>query len=1093
MVLVGIIALLAAAPACQAGAGDEFFEKEIRPILAEHCQRCHGDAKPKGGLRLTARARLLKGGDSGPAAVAGNTDESLLIKAVRYTDELRMPPKGKLPQRQIDALTRWVQSGLPWPEANATSVAAGGKFVITPEQKQFWSFQPIKPTLPPAVRDAAWAQSEVDRYVLAALETRGLRPAAPADRRTLVRRVTFDLTGLPPTPEEVEAFVNDPRPDAYPRLVDRLLASPAYGERWGRHWLDLARYTDSFDARITGTSEMDCGDAWRYRDWVVNAFNRDLPYNRFLTDQIAGDLVPGDEASQRDGIIATTFLTIGNWGGGDADKEKLLTDIADDQVDVVSRTFLGITLACARCHDHKFDPFSQADYYGLAGIFFSTHILANVGPKTNGPPMLRVALEGPTELARQRQHQKQLAAAEKQLKQTAENHYRAFVNQQQARTAEYLLAAEDYRSQASPGLAIEEFASRRGLHGFALRQWLEYLGRDDIYPLMTRPIRDVLGKAGVHGWRGEPECPSLLVNTTQAEVSLLTFTLPPHAVSVHPGPSNGVVVGWRSPMAGTVRIRGKVSDADAACGDGIAWAIDLRSAGLRRELAAGEIPNGGSQPFELGRGAPNLAAIAVRPGDRIELVVLPRANYVCDTTVVDLEIALADGSRIWNLAGDLVPDPHVGGQGNPHADRYGNPGVWSFMDMANSHRGTADANRPELAAWERAVAEARTGKTSRKVLEQAARSATKSLAFEKSRSPYWIKRPEDEAALSAEARMELRRLRQEIVSLRKTTFPPPEFANGAQEGGVPGSSHAGVHDVRIHIRGRYDRLGELVPRRFPEVLVADAPKAIQGGSGRLELARWLTRADNPLTARVMVNRIWQQHFGRGIVPTPSNFGKLGRPPTHPELLDYLAGEFIRSGWSIKHVHRLLLLSATYQQSSDAAPQTQKIDPDNNLLERMSRRRLEAESIRDSVLAVAGSLIRQSSGPAVRDFNAPRRTLYLMTIRSDRSGFGPLFDVADSTAPVEARTTSTVAPQALFLLNSPFILQQTRLLAQRIMAEGMDDRSRLTRAYALLYGRPPQVDEMQVGLEYLASAAATGRAWEEYCQVLLCANEFLYID
>ncbi len=507
------------------------------------------------------------------------------------------------------------------------------------------------------MRDTTWARSDLDRFILAALEAKGLRPAKPADKRTLLRRATFDLTGLPPTPEEVHAFLRDDAPDAFARVVDRLLASPAYGERWGRHWLDLVRYTDSFDARGLG-GEMDCADAWRYRDWVVRAFNRDLPYDQFLTLQIAGDLVPSPEGLNADGIIATGLLALGNWGGGDADKEKLLTDIADDQVDVVSRTFLGLTMACARCHDHKFDPISTADYYGLAGIFFSTHILPNVGPKTNGPPMLRIPLLPPAQLE-------------------------------------------------------------------ALRK--------------QKPV------------------------------------------------------------------------------------------------------------------------------------------------------------------------------------------------------------------------------------------------------------------------------------------PPIPYANGAQEGGVPGSPHAGTHDVRIHIRGRYDRLGELVPRRFPEILAGRQQKPIANGSGRLDLAHWLTRPDHPLTARVMVNRIWQHHFGEGLVRTPSNFGKLGRPPTHPELLDFLASDFVRSDWSIKHMHRLLLLSATYQQASDSEPDTFKSDPDNLLLGRMNRRRLEAEALRDSVLAVSGRLDRTAGGPAVRDFAAPRRTLYLTTIRSDRSGFGPLFDTADPTAPVEKRTISTVAPQALFLLNHPFML------------------------------------------------------------------------
>src|SRR5262249_24276064 len=324
---------------------------------------------------------------------------------------------------EIDVLTRWVKMGLPWPDSSSKPIVSGPKFRITDEQRKFWAFQSVKVTPPPAVKDKAWPRSDLDRYILAGLEAKELRPAKPADKRPLLRRATFDLTGLPPTPEEIDAFLKDDAPDAFRRVVDRLLASPAYGERWGRHWLDLVRYTDSFDARGLRGS-MDFADAWRYRAWVVNAFNRDMPYDRFLTYQIAGDLLPG--GFDRDGVIATGLLALGNWGGGDADKEKLLTDIADDQVDVVSRTFLGLTMACARCHNHKFDPLSQADYYGLAGIFFSTHILPNVGPKTDGPPMLRIPLVPPEELARRTRIQGRLAALDKEIAAASEQAYRSF-------------------------------------------------------------------------------------------------------------------------------------------------------------------------------------------------------------------------------------------------------------------------------------------------------------------------------------------------------------------------------------------------------------------------------------------------------------------------------------------------------------------------------------------------------------------------------------------------------------------------------------------------------------------------------------------
>jgi hypothetical protein len=566
----------------------------------------------------------------------------------------------------------------------------------------------------------------------------------------------------------------------------------------------LVRYTDSFDARILNGpgNVMDITEAWRYRDWVVNALNRDLPYDQFIVDQIAGDILAGQSRDHHQSeprpsgsgsgsdvqkTIATGMLAIGDWGGGDADKEKLLTDIVDDQIDVIGRSILGLTIGCARCHDHKFDPIPTADYYSLAGIFFSTHILPNVGPKTDGPPMLRILLGSPQEIERQVRYTARVMALEKRVQATTPTRYQ-------------------------------------------------------------------------------------------------------------------------------------------------------------------------------------------------------------------------------ELARNLLPE------------------------------------------------------TTRSIL----------IAAEKAR---------------------LAGLQAELAELKKYAPPPLPFINGAQEGGVPDSPHAGIHDVRVHIRGSYSRLGESAPRRFPRIVAGDYQPPIREGSGRLQLARWLVTPDNPLTARIMVNRIWQHHFGQGIVRTPSNFGKQGERPTHPELLDYLAKQFIESSWSIKAMHRLIMLSAVYQQASEPLPETREADPDNRFFGRMNRQRLEAEAIRDNLLAVSGRLNSTMGGKATRDFNSPRRSLYHMTIRSDRSGFGPLFDMADSTAPVATRTISTVAPQALFLLNHPFVLEQKAALARRILqdAQANDDKTRIEKTYLLLYGRPPTEEELRIGLEFLARQRSPKEAWGAYCEILLCANELIYVD
>jgi hypothetical protein len=1085
LTLVALFSLALAVPAraqAPSPAAVEFFEKEVRPLLVERCLKCHGDQKPKGGLQLTSQAAVLKGGDTGRAAVAGKPDESLLIQAVRHNGDLKMPPKEKLKDREIETLTRWVKLGLPWPQGAGLAAPSDKKFVLTDEQRRFWAWQPVKVVLPPQVTNTTWARSDLDRYVLARLEAKGLRPAKPADKGTLIRRATFDLTGLPPTPEEIDAFLKDDSPEAFARVVDRLLASPAYGQRWGRHWLDVVRYTDSFDSRGLG-GPGDCSEAWRYRDWVVDAFNRDMPYGQFVIEQVAGDLLP---AAQPAGTVATGMLAIGNWGGGDADKDKLLTDIADDQIDVVSKAFLGVTLSCARCHDHKFDPFSQDDYYGLAGIFFSTHILPNVGPKTDGPPMMRISVASKEDREKRQRYQTRLAELEKQLKAATEEQYAAFAREQGPQTARYLMAAWAYQSRppAEASLSLDDFAKRRGLLPFALRAWMDRLGAGE-YRLMMKQTRDVGGKSGVHGWRGEPDCPNLVVNTTDKEVAILTFKLPPKSVSVHPGPNNGVAVGWKSPVTGNIRIGGRVIDADPVGGDGIAWIIDHRGADGRHELASGDIPNGGAQKLADGKGAASLTSVSVSAGDSIELLVLPKANYGFDTTTVELVIATADGQSAWDLARDLTDDPH---QGNPHRDRLGHDAVWHFYDMADSNRARQPAADPALTAWLRAVA----AKASPSELERAALDIQKTFDRTGAGSPFRIKDRADEKYLPEPGRAALAKLAAEIDALKKSPPPPEMTVHGAQEGGVPGSPHAGVHDVRVHIRGRYDRLGDLVPRHFPVVLAGEKQSPISDGSGRLQLAKWLASADNPLTARVMVNRLWQHHFGEGIVRTPSNFGKLGERPTHPELLDWLADQFVRSGWSMKTMHRLMMLSAAYQQASESDAETLKADPDNRLFGHMNRHRLEAEAVRDSLLAASGRLDPSLGGAATRDFNSPRRTLYQLTVRSDRSGFGPLFDAADPTAPADHRNVSTVAPQALFLMNHPFAKEQAKALARRIMAEKGNDAEKIGRTYVLLYGRPPTEEEVKIGLGLLGPAANEA-GWVEYCQVLLCANEFVYID
>jgi mono/diheme cytochrome c family protein len=1070
----------------------EFFEREVRPLLVEHCQKCHGaEPKLKGGLNLTTRALLLKGGDSGAAVVPGKPDASLLIKAIRYADDdLKMPPKSKLSEAAIAKLVRWVESGAPWPETVAQlAPGAGRKFVITDEHRRWWSFLPVKAAPPPTVKETAWLRSDLDRFILAKLEEKGIEPAPPADKRTLIRRATFDLTGLPPTPEDIDAFLKDESAAAFTKVVDRLLASPAYGERWGRHWLDVVRYADNRDSRGLNGPE-DIGDAWRYRDWVIDAFNRDLPYDRFILEQIAGDVLPPKEPGgiNTEGLVATGLLTIGEWGTGDADKEKMLTDIVDDQINVVSKAFLGLTLGCARCHDHKFDPIPQADYYGLAGIFFSTHILPDPGPKTNGSPMLRTPLLAPAELARRDEHQKLVKVLEESVKRETEAAYKARAREMLTQTAKYLLAAHDYRLRLADGNtdSLAAFADRNNLDVRSLGRWVE-LSSGDKYRLLPNLVSDVAATKGVFSWRGKAECPNALINTTARAQPILSFKLPPRSVSIHPGPSNGVAAAWLSPVHATLKISGRVADLDPNCGDGVAWRVDHRRAdGLRRELATGDIPNGGASLLDRGATSGPLAAVEVSPGDRVELVILPKANHTCDTTLIELTLTPVGGGPAWDLTRDLLDDP---AQGNPHRDGLGHAGVWHLLDMADGKPLSAELPAA-LADWHRA--EANT--TDRAALERSAADFQQAFHATDAGSPFHIEKPEEEVALAPVIRDRLNRLRKDLDAARAVKLPPIQTALAAQEGGVPNSAYGGFHDARIYIRGLYTRPGEEVPRHFPVVLAGDVQHPIAKGSGRLELARWIAASDNPLTARVMVNRLWQYHFGEGIVRTPNNFGKLGEQASHPELLDWLASKLVSQGWSVKAMHRLLMLSATYRQSSVTDPQTVRRDPDNRLFSRATPRRLEAEELRDALLVAAGRLDRAAGGPAFPDVATPRRSVYLRTVRSDRTGYRFLFDAPDPENSVDKRTVSTVAPQALFLLNHPFARQQAKALAKRLQQGEGDDKQRISRAYLLLYGRPPSDEEFQVGREFLARRPSAGwTAIEQYAHLLLCGNEFVFID
>jgi len=1118
----------------------EFFESRVRPLLSDKCFGCHGDdVKLEGNVRLTDRASLLRGGDSGPAAIAGDVQNSLLVQVVNYSSDIQMPPDGKLSPGEIELLTSWVQRGLPWPgdQSDVPSESSKPKsFAITDEQRSFWSFRDIHAVAPPTVQQSDWPRNNIDRFVLSAMEQNQLSPATAADKRMLLRRATFDLVGLPPTIEELDAFLADDSPDAFGRVIDRLLDSPKYGERWGRHWLDVVRYADSRDMRSFG-DQTDIFEAWRYRDWVVRALNDDMPYDRFIKYQIAGDLLPALNASEinADGMVATGMLTIGEWGFGDADKEKMVTDIVDDQIDVVSKAVLGLTISCARCHDHKFDPISHRDYYALAGIFFSTHIIPEVGAKGAGTPILKTPLISAAEIEGRKRDHERATELERIRNEELESSFKRVAEQMLSGTADYLMATaavSDISASTGSGTQrerMQEVAANDQLDPVVLQRWVDLLWSPGRQPF-DLPTVDVYSIPGLLSWRCDADLPSAMVNTTDSLVNHLSYSVPAKSVVVHPSATVGTGVTWKNSGAQTIQIRGRVSDTDPNCGNGVAWRLELVSDRRVRIIASGSVGSGASQSFSDLVNASDLSAISIKPDDLIRLVIPAAEDYSCDSTLVELSITEVGGSsRNWSLAEDVATNPWLQSHRNPYSDRYGQADIWTLHEVRSEQLSSAYSTESSLAAFFNLLHESAGGSVPREKVAQAAelvqQSVTTSVAsgvdvalqevLKGHSSPFWM-RQDDLRYVGNESKAKIEAIAVELKEIRERLKKPIPVAIAAQDGGVPGTAYQGIQDARLHLRGSYTRLGEVVPRGFPEILVGTSKPTTLQGSGRRELAEWLASTQQPLTARVIVNRIWQYHFGNGIVRTPNNFGKLGQPPSHPELLDYLAAQFVNNGWSIKSLHRAIMLSATYQQSSHPSPEAIERDPENVFLSHANRHRLEAEAIRDSLLACSGKLDPQVGGPSIRDFATPRRTLYTMTVRSDKSDFRTLFDAADPETPTDVRTQSTVAPQALFLMNHPFVVEQAKYLAQLVLNQsGLDgsinnDQDRVTTLYQRLYLRNPNPDELAIAIKMLhpvttgfvegiptvatpEQKASQLAAWHAYCQVLLCANEFFYVD
>ena len=1108
----------------------EFFERRVRPLLASACYKCHGPgSEPESDLRVDSRSGLLRGGYRGPAIVPGSAETSLLLLAVRHVeDDLRMPPERKLSEEQIAVLARWIDEGAAWPEAAISAgagQAAGGEPVDGSEVADYWAFRPVVEPPIPAVARSEWVRSPIDAFVLEALEAAGLEPAPPADKRTLLRRLSFDLTGLPPTRQEIADFLADTSDDAVARVVDRLLASPHYGERWGRHWLDVVRFAETNGYNL----DNDKFNAYRYRDYVIEAFNTDLPYDEFVREQLAGDLLDRPRISA-DGTYVASAVGSGFWWLGEVQQVQFDPPVSaaeemESQLDVFGKAFMGLTLACARCHDHKYDPIVSEDYYALAGFVLSTTTLEE-------------CVDTP-------EHALRIADTRRRLEEN-QRQRRALLNGPEVRRGlreaqlaqvrlldRYLLAAGDSLAEAPPVAidaallavaapeptplpttgnplpeTIDAVAARYDLEPERLSEWVEYLSgalarRDTLfYPwaklqqvsdaTFARRLATLLRQQeATHAQLARPAERRMLADFEGDDYG--DWVAAGHAFGTGPTQRGDEDLlglrgrGYASSFGGSDRLTGRLRSP---------WfEVEVERRFLCFRIVGGNHP--GRTAVNLLFHSPTFPQLDVwtatgNNSHEFELRVFDLTFFMGQRVCLEI---VDEETGPWGhvMVDDVFLTSQVPGAENVVA----NPALLAHLAGATS--------REELAGryqqvWQRALS-GEPGEESP--------TADPELADAWAQIRYWSSDPRAPLAptldpgvwLTEAQRAELARLDRERDGLERE---------------LPDSVMAVVscdrtpRDAQLHIRGDAHDLGDMVPRGFLSALARGDEPPLLEGSGRRELAAWLTSPEHPLTARVLVNRVWQHHFGRGLVATPDNFGVLGDPCSHPALLDWLAAEFVRSGWSIKTLHRTMLLSSAYQQSSRPTIAGLECDPDNRLVHHVPVRRLDAEIIRDAILATAGTLDPSVGGPSIRfslDGVIPtpgleprdrRRSVYVEVRRNNAVPFFEVFDFPKPVTTTGRRAASIVPAQALAMLNSPFVAQQARLWVERLAAQqgeveygaqGGDARGeiaagrgsetttesaaveRIATMYEEALGRQPTSVETAAALDFLATQSA----------------------
>lgn len=995
----------------------QFFEAKVRPLLVEHCYECHGKEakKVRGELLLDTREGWMKGGESGAVIVPGQPEKSPLIKALHYQGAIQMPPKGKLGQKEIATLTEWVKRGAPDPRSGKAAAPAARKIDFE-KAKSYWAWQPLKNPTVPALNQTGWAKNPIDHFLLAAMAGKGIQPNPPADKRKLIRRAYLDLTGLPPSPQEVDDFVRDNSSVAFARVIDRLLQSRHYGERWGRHWLDVARFAESHGYE----QDYDRPNAYHYRDFVIQALNQDLPYDTFVKWQLAGDELAPDNPMA---LMATGFLAAGTHAtqitANQAEKERY--DELDDMARTVGTTLLGMTLGCARCHDHKFDPFTSNDYYRLIATF-STTVRSD-----QDIPLDRAGYQ--KELAT---FQERLQGVEAKRAEWEKDHLEQRFSQwvkagaKEALTAEYMIP-EVVSAKSKNGASLMQgengLITASGANADSDTYTLQLRSRDKRVAFLR--LEALADGSLVKGGPGRAPNGNFALSNLQATVTPLDPSGKP-ATADKP-------VKFKTARA-TFEQKGLPVSAILDANMKSAWAIDPQFG--KDHAAVCEL----EQPVETPHGA--LWSITLE------------FNNNKQHNLGKFRVSLS-GSREW---------PALAGLSLPGKTK-------DIMERLSNGAPVNDQERGQAAEWY------------------------------KTRNEEWKK------------------LNSAVDEVKKSA-PKPKLVKAL-------ISSEGVPAVRLHTQGAdfYDpvhvlKRGDLnqkvavAPQGFPVALVkskegdkswlTSPPKDSPLSYRRTSLAKWITDTDQGagmLLARVMVNRVWYLHFGRGIVATPSDFGVQGEKPSHPELLDWLAWRFVQSGWKLHDLHRLIMNSAAYQQSSQADENRLQKDRDNALVWHFQARRLEGEVIRDAMLGVSGLLDPAQFGPGLLDTNHKRRSIYFFIKRSKLVPMMMLFDGPDTLQDLPGRASTTIAPQALMLLNSPVVRGYADAFAARISQGAPGEEEQVRRAYEMALSRPVREEEKLAALAFLRSQKAQYRAENkkedlalgDFCQALFSLNEFVFLD